>query len=112
VLSATLHERLDLVGDTLGSRAALLRSSMGERADAVCIQVDASISRAGKHLAEGARAAQTALADLRLPELPARFQHRHSGDGSPGYTLPMCAAVLPGHAIVSRKALSSSASML
>jgi hypothetical protein len=72
VLSVTLQERLDAVRDTLGSRAALLRSAMGERADAVCSRVDASMGSGRTRTTDGARAVQTALADLRLPELPAR----------------------------------------
>jgi hypothetical protein len=71
VLSATMRERLEAVCDTLGSRAALLRNSMGERADAVWAQVETAMGSGAARPVDGVRAVQAALADLRLPELPA-----------------------------------------
>jgi radical SAM superfamily enzyme YgiQ (UPF0313 family) len=70
-LSATMQERLDVVRETLGSRAALLRSSMGEPDHAVHGHVDAPAGDDGRPAAHVARAPQSVLADLRLPELPA-----------------------------------------
>jgi radical SAM superfamily enzyme YgiQ (UPF0313 family) len=69
VFGVTMHERLDAIGQALGDRAAAIRESMAGRAGAVRSQVDASLSGARRSLAARARAAQAALADLRLPQL-------------------------------------------
>jgi len=71
ILSATMAERLDAMRDLLGSRAAALPGAMPERTDAVGPRIDASMGAAGTGPVDGARLAQAALADLRLPELPA-----------------------------------------
>jgi radical SAM superfamily enzyme YgiQ (UPF0313 family) len=70
-LSATMRQRLDAVGDALGSRAALLRGSMGEHAGAARSHVDEAMGSTSRRLVDGMRAVRTALADLQLPELPA-----------------------------------------
>ena len=71
ILSATMTERLDAMRDLLGSRTAVVSGAVAERTAAVGLQIDASMGSAGTGPADGARLAEAALADLRLPELPA-----------------------------------------
>jgi radical SAM superfamily enzyme YgiQ (UPF0313 family) len=69
ILSATLTERLDAMRDVLGSREAIMTGLTASRADATDASFDAV--RGGIGRADGGRFVQAALADLRLPELPA-----------------------------------------
>jgi hypothetical protein len=69
VLGTTMLERLDAVREALGARAAALRESMAGRAESARARVDASIADARRSLSSRARTAQTAFADLRLPQL-------------------------------------------
>ena len=70
-LSATMRERLDAMRDLLGGRAAVVPGAMAERTGASGTRVDAPASRAGTGALDEARLVQAALADLRLPDLPA-----------------------------------------
>ena len=69
ILSATLTERLDAMRDVLGSREVIATGLTANRADAAGATIDAVWDRTGR--ADGGRFVQAALADLRLPELPA-----------------------------------------
>jgi hypothetical protein len=69
ILSATLTERLDAMRDVLGSREAIPTVLTATRADAAGATIDAVWGGTGR--ADGVRFVQAALADLRLPELPA-----------------------------------------
>jgi hypothetical protein len=69
LLSATLTERLDAMRDVLGSREAIATGPTAGGANAQGTALDAT--GAGTGLVDGGRLVQAALADLRLPELPA-----------------------------------------
>jgi radical SAM superfamily enzyme YgiQ (UPF0313 family) len=69
ILSATMTERLDAMRDVLGSREAIATGPTAGPANFPGTALDAT--GAGTGLADGGRLVQAALADLRLPELPA-----------------------------------------
>jgi len=69
ILSATMIERLHAMRDLVGSRAPVLPGTMAERSTAVGPWIDPSAGGTG--LVDGAPVVQAALADLRVPELPA-----------------------------------------
>jgi radical SAM superfamily enzyme YgiQ (UPF0313 family) len=66
-LSATMTERLDVVREALGNRAAALRSSMMESSDPACVVARGAGAVRGTDRAE---AIQAALAALRVSDLP------------------------------------------
>jgi hypothetical protein len=69
ILSATLAERLDAMRDVMGSREAIATGLTASRPDDTAATTDAG--RGGPGRRDGGRFVQAALADLRLPELPA-----------------------------------------
>lgn len=70
LVSRTLAERLDAVGDLLGSRAAGSPGTVAERGCGVEPPNGQAAGTAGPGPVDGVLVAQAALADLRLPELP------------------------------------------
>jgi hypothetical protein len=69
ILSATMTERIEAMRDVLGSRETVVTGPMGERVDAMGATWHGI--RSGTGLADDWHLARAALADLRLPGLPA-----------------------------------------
>jgi hypothetical protein len=69
ILSATLTERLDAMRDVMGSRDAIATGLTANRGAATGAAIDPDSGGTGR--VDTGRLVQAALADLRLPELPA-----------------------------------------